>query len=277
MLKMAAFRGGSGHCMAMLERLIRAGAYAPPAARASFAYAIAPRVAWARLGIEEIDVGLFSSKKTADPKTNTRRSGFIHSVLSFTRLDIPTLEVFETAVAFAPDTDPISAHKELADVFGKKAGDGEFLFRADSTIAGRYWVQSVAPWTRWPESAVSALEPKRAVIQLAEGLMYRFSLSVAAGNVKVEGSEKIIVPFTSAEEVKHWLEANATRYGFAPLMLDVSMQTLRFKHREQRIRIDYATVEGALEVTDGEEFKRRIRHGFGHHRRAGLGMIQLTA
>jgi len=45
---------------------------------------------------------LFSSKRDSRPAQG-RRSGFIHSVLSFTRLEIPALEVFETAVAFAPD------------------------------------------------------------------------------------------------------------------------------------------------------------------------------
>lgn len=221
-------------------------------------------------------VGLFNGKKGA-PLTKTRRTGFIHSVLSFTRLDIPTLEVYETAVAFGPDTDPITAHRELADVFGQKAGEGEFLFRADSTIAGRYWVQSVAPWTRWPETAVSALEPKRVVIQLAEGLMYRFTLPVCAGQVRLEGNEKKIEPFTRSQDVESWLRGNALQYGFAPLMLDVSMQTMRFSHRGQKVKIQYAQIEGALEVADAEQFKRRIRQGFGHHRRAGLGLIQLTA
>jgi CRISPR-associated protein Cas6/Cse3/CasE subtype I-E len=223
-------------------------------------------------------VGLFSIKKSVEDKpTKTRRSGFIHSVLSFTRLDIPTLEVFETAVAFGPDTDPITAHKELSAVFGQKAGEGEFLFRADSSIAGRYWVQSITPWTRWPETAVSALEPKRVVIQLAEGLMYRYTLHVCAGTVRVDGNEKAIDPFKTPQEVETWLRGNAERYGFTPLMLDVSMQSLRFQHRGQKVRIDYAAIEGALEVANPEEFRRRLRHGFGHHRRAGLGMIQLTA
>lgn len=221
-------------------------------------------------------MGLSSGKK-GFPATKARRSGFIHSVLSFTRLEIPTLEVFETAVAFGPDTDPITAHRELSEVFGQKAGEGEFLFRADSSIAGRYWVQSVAPWARWPETAVSALEPKRVVIQLAEGLMYRYTLQVCAGQVKLVGNEKKIEPFYRSQEVEAWLRANAAQYGFTPLMLDVSMQTLRFSHRGQKVKIDYAQVEGALEVADAEQFKRRIRQGFGHHRRAGLGLIQLTA
>lgn len=221
-------------------------------------------------------MGLFDAKRSKQT-ARTRRTGFIHSVLSFTRLEIPTLEVYETAVAFGPDTDPITAHRELSEVFGKKAGEGEFLFRADSSIAGRYWVQSMSPWTRWPETAVSALEPKRIVIQLAEGLMYRFTLPVCAGEVRVAGDDKKIEPYRSTEEVAAWLRGNARRYGFTPVMLDVSLQALRFTHRGQKVRIDYAQIEGALQVADADAFKNRIRQGFGHYRRAGLGLIHLSA
>jgi hypothetical protein len=59
-------------------------------------------------------VALFSGKRDAK-RSQSRRSRFIHSVLSFTRLEVPALEVFETAVAFPPDTDPVTAHRELAE------------------------------------------------------------------------------------------------------------------------------------------------------------------
>jgi CRISPR-associated protein Cas6/Cse3/CasE subtype I-E len=219
----------------------------------------------------------FFGSKGAFRRTLTRRSGFIHSALSFTRLEVPALEYYETAVAFAPDTDPITAHREIADVFGQKAGEGEFLFRADSSIAGRYWVHSAAQWRRWPATAVSALEPKRILIQLAEGLMYRFTLQVCAGRAKLAGTEKVIEPYSRSEDVAAWLRSSAPRYGFTPLMLDVSMQALRFTHRGQKARIDFAQIEGALEVADPVEFKRRVAQGFGHHRRAGLGLMQLMA
>jgi CRISPR-associated protein Cas6/Cse3/CasE subtype I-E len=221
-------------------------------------------------------VSFFRVKNTFR-RTLTRGSGFIHSVLSFTRLEVPALEYFETAVTFAPETDPISAHREIADVFGQKAGQGDFLFRADSSISGRYWVQSSTPWKRWPAAAISALEPKRVVIQLAEGLMYRFALPVCVGRVIVEGGERRVEPYTVTEDVEAWLRAYAPKYGFMPLMLDVSMQALRFAHRGQKIKIDYAQIEGALEVAEPEQFKRRVATGFGHHRRAGLGLIQLMA
>ena len=220
--------------------------------------------------------GSFGSKG-AFARSLGRRTGFFHSVLSFTRLEVPALECFETAVAFPPQTDPIAAHKELAAVFGQKAGEGEFLFRADTATAGRYWVQSAAPWPSWPAGAISALEPKRVVIQLAEGLMYRFALAVCAGRATMKGGEKIVEPYMNSQDVEAWLRASAPRYGFTPLMFDVSMQTLRFAHRGHNVRIGYAQIEGALEVAEPEQFKRRLMQGFGHHRRAGLGLMQLVA
>src|SRR5258706_289050 len=136
--------------------------------------------------------------------------GFVHSVLGFTRLEIPEVELFETAVTFVdPETDPVAAHDALADVFGQKAGYGQFLFHKDSVVPGRYWVQSVEPWNRWPERAANALEPKRIVVQLAEGLMYRFTLPVCAGRETIDGKEKRVVAFETVPEVEKWFKDNA--------------------------------------------------------------------
>lgn len=201
----------------------------------------------------------------------------MHSVLSFTRLEIPEVEVFETAVTFEASTDPLTAHDALAHVFGHKAGTGYFLFRADSAIAGRYWVQSVEPWTRWPDGAISALEPKRIVIQLAEGLMYRFSLQVCAGREHIEGREKHVEPFRSVEEIERWFTSNAPEFGIRPMLVNTSMKTLRFTHKTQHFKIPYATIEGALEVAKATPLQRRLAKGFGSYRKTGLGMLQLSA
>jgi hypothetical protein len=40
-------------------------------------------------------------------------------LVSFTRLEIPQLELFETAVAFESECDPITAHERLRNVFGQ--------------------------------------------------------------------------------------------------------------------------------------------------------------
>jgi CRISPR-associated protein Cas6/Cse3/CasE subtype I-E len=202
---------------------------------------------------------------------------FVHSVLSFTRLEIPEVELFETAVTFDATSDPLSAHDALADVFGHKAGTGYFLFRADSAIAGRYWVRSVEPWTRWPTGALSALEPKRIVVQLAEGLMYRFTLPVCAGREFIEGKEKRIEPYRTVEEIDAWFAEQAKQHGMRLLLANVSLQTLRFAHKEQRFKIAYATIEGALEVGNAPATQRRLIKGFGSYRRTGLGMMQLSA
>ena len=53
---------------------------------------------------------------------NTLRS-FVNSVMSYTKMDVPTVELFETAVTFeAKHSDPLSAHQSLSKTLGKKAG-----------------------------------------------------------------------------------------------------------------------------------------------------------
>jgi hypothetical protein len=179
-------------------------------------------------------VALGRQKKPRSSERDRRsKDGFVHSMLSFTRLEIPEVELFETAVTFDPATDPLTVHDALAAVFGQKAGFGRFLFRADSASAGRYWVRSVEPWTRWPDRALNALEPRRTVVQLAEGLMYHFSLSVCAGEEFVSPDEKRVVPFDTADRVATWFRDEAAQFGVRPLMLNVTLNTMRFAHGDQ--------------------------------------------
>ncbi|MCK7497006.1 MAG: hypothetical protein MZW92_43530 [Comamonadaceae bacterium] len=146
-------------------------------------------------------------------------------MLSFTRLDIPQLR-------------PLRVGGDLSA--GRRPGDGPrspgrpslaarpakalFLFRLDSAVPGRYWVRSVEPWTRWPEGALGALEPKREVIQLAEGLMYRFTLPVCAGHEHIEGGEKRVVPFESPGLIHEWFKAQCGE-------LRVEAADGRYRHR----------------------------------------------
>ncbi len=176
-----------------------------------------------------------------------------------------------------PETDPLVAHDALAEVFGEKAGCGQFLFRKDSAVPGRFWVQSVEPWNRWPEKAANALEPKRVVVQLAEGLMYRFTLPVCAGRETVSGKEKRVVAFETVAEVEKWFKNNAANFGIKLLLMNVSLQVLRFAHNGQHFKIPHSIIEGALEVANANRLRRRILKGFGSHRKLGLGQLQLSA
>jgi len=196
------------------------------------------------------------------------------TLVSYTRLEIPQLELFETAVGFEAQCDPITAHERLRQVFGQKAGGGQFLFRADSTVPGRYWVRSTAPWSSKPAGA-TAFEPKRVIIQLAVGLMYHFALAVCAGHEVYEGEEKLVHPFRTASEFEAWFNANAAGFGLRPLMFSASLNSLRFRYQGVPYRIDHAIIEGALEVADPDRMKRYVQRGFGSHRRAGLGLLHL--
>ena len=99
-----------------------------------------------------------STAKGKGPKT---LRAFVNTVMSYTKMDVPTVELYETAVTFTPKhADPLSAHAALTRTFGKKAGVS-FVFRADTATEGRYWVYSGDPWLEPPAEAVSALAPKR--------------------------------------------------------------------------------------------------------------------
>ena len=196
------------------------------------------------------------------------------TLVGFTQLEVPHIELYETAVAFEPDCDPITAHERLREVFGQKAGTGQFLFRADSSVPGRFWVRSTVPWGGMPSGGI-ALEPKRVVLQLAVGLMYHFSLPVCVGNEAQQGGEKVVHPYRTAMEFESWFNASAFGFGIKPLMFSASLNSLRFRYENVPYRIDYAMLEGALEVADPDLLKQRVQRGFGSHRRAGLGLLHL--
>ena len=204
------------------------------------------------------------------------RSGVLSDV-SFTQMDLPKLDTFETAVTFAPETDPVTAHDELVPAFGQKAGTGRFLFCADSTVPGRYWVRSVVPWKNQPAGAVSVIAPKRIVTQLAEGLMYHYSLPVCVGEIQVVDGRKHVRPFQTTAKVEQWFNDNRVEFGIRPIMVSVALRTLRFQHAGAWYRVDHAVLEGALEVADTERLMRRLLRGFGSHRRLGLGMLKLQS
>lgn len=203
-------------------------------------------------------------------------AGYVHSVLSFTRLEIPEAEVWESVVTFEPAIDPLTAHERLAAVFGHKAGSGHFLFRADSALPGRFWVRAVEPWVAWPQGAVSTLEPTRKVIQLAAGLMYHFTLDVCAGHERVVDGQKHVEPYTTAEQLEAWFLVNATTCGFKLLMHSAAPSVMRFRNGSQGYKVQLGTISGALEVVDATRLRKALLFGFGSHRRLGLGMLQLS-
>ena len=73
-------------------------------------------------------------------KSPGAKPGFDQSVMSYTKMDVPTVELYETAVTFEPEhADPLAAHEALTRPFGNKAGVA-FVFRADTRTPGRFWV-----------------------------------------------------------------------------------------------------------------------------------------
>jgi CRISPR-associated protein Cas6/Cse3/CasE subtype I-E len=216
-----------------------------------------------------------SSEKPRGKTPGTLRS-FVNSVMSYTKMDVPSVELFETAVTFdSSHADPLSAHGALARTFGKKAGVS-FVFRADTATVGRYWVYSADPWLEPPPEAVSALAPKRLMLQLCVGLPYRFQLDACIGREKIVNGEKEIEPFRTSQEVDAWLKAAGPKFGFKPDFFNATIREMQFPYGNRMIKLRYASVEGVLQVTDPDLLKRPLLRGIGSYRRVGLGLLQLS-
>jgi len=215
-----------------------------------------------------------AAPKGKGPNNSIR--AFVNSVMSYTKMDVPCVELFETAVTFdEKHRDPLSAHQCLSKTFGKKAGIS-FVFRADTAGEGRYWVYSADPWLEPPAEAISALAPKRIVHQLCEGLPYRFALDACVGREKLVNGEKEVEPFRTPQEVEAWIKAVGPKFGFKPDFFNATIKELQFPYGDRTVKLPYASIEGVLQITDAELIKRPLLRGIGSYRRVGLGLLQLS-
>lgn len=210
-------------------------------------------------------------------KSPNARPGFDHSVMSYTKMDVPTVDLYETAVTFEPEhAHPLAAHEALTRTFGNKAGVA-FVFRADTATPGRYWVYSADPWNEPPAEALSALAPKRLPIQLAPGLPYRFTLDACVGRERVVNGQKEVEPFRTQQEVDAWMKMAGPKLGFKPDFFNVTMRELQFPYGSRTIKLPYASAEGVLQVADPDLLKKALLRGVGSYRRVGLGLLQLSS
>lgn len=217
------------------------------------------------------------ASRAAGDASASGKAGFVQSILSYTRMDVPSVERWESVVSFAPEhADPLSVNESLTRAFGGKVGEA-FLFRADSGTRGRYWVYSREPWRQAPLEAVSALAPKRHVLQIAEGLPYRFTLEACVGRETVVDGAKHVDPFRSAEEVEAWLPQAGAKYGFKPDFFNVAIRELAFPYQGRVLRLRYAALEGVMHISDEAAIKPVLLRGVGSHRRVGLGLLQISA
>ena len=192
-------------------------------------------------------------------------------------MDVPTVELFETAVTFDKST-PIRCRRMqcLPRTFGKKAGVS-FVFRADTASEGRYWVYSGDPWLEPPAEAVSALAPKRLVVQLCEGLPYRFALEACVGREALVDGEKEVEPFRTTAGGRGVDQGGSAEVWLQAGLLQRCDQRVAVSPTADRtIKLPYASIEGVLQVTDAELLKRPLLRGIGSYRRVGLGLLQLS-
>ena len=132
------------------------------------------------------------------------------------------------------------------------------------------------PWLEPPAEARSALAPKRIVVQLCEGLPYRFALEACVGREKVVDGEKEVEPFRTTQEVEAWVKAAGPKFGFKPDFFNVAIKELQFPYGARTIKLPYASIEGVLQISDSDLIKWPLLRGIGSYRRVGLGLLQLS-
>lgn len=82
------------------------------------------------------------------------------------------------------------------------------------------------------------------------------------------------IPCHGNQERLEWLTKQGARYGFTVIQAKIT------GYKENKIRkhgftVKSVTFEGILQVTDIEKFKQALRHGIGHEKAYGCGMVTI--
>ena len=82
------------------------------------------------------------------------------------------------------------------------------------------------------------------------------------------------IPCHGNRQRLEWLEKQGAKYGFTVIQAKIT------GYKENRIRkhgftVKSVTFEGILQVTDIEKFKQALRHGIGHEKAYGCGMVTI--
>ncbi len=129
-----------------------------------------------------------SRPKGRGPSTVTH---FVDSVMSYTKMDVPTVELYETAVTFGPQhADPLSAHLSLTRTLRQES-------RRQLCVPCRHDLARAAigstrgdPWLEPPPRPSAPWHRSESFYSCAEGLPYRFAIEACVGRERtVDGDQ----------------------------------------------------------------------------------------
>ena len=128
----------------------------------------------------------------------------------------------------------------------------------DEEILSRYGTVTIKDYSKFVEN-ISSTRP------------YQFKL--VANPLQSDIKDRRI-PCHGNRQRLEWLEKQGKRYGFKVIQAKIT------GYKENRIRkhgftVKSVTFEGILQVTDIEKFKQALRHGIGHEKAYGCGMVTI--
>lgn len=175
---------------------------------------------------------------------------------------------------------PYSMHQTLAHVLGTEQRTLWRLEQGEVFDEYNLLVQTTQPpdWqallNRFPGYAEPAEgTPKLFDPQLREGQLLRFRL-YANPTVSREGKRQGLY---REEEQLDWLASRLMRAGAQPRQVIVSRRgRLRIPKSPQAAVLAVGQFDGVLRVEDPDQLLNAIRHGIGHGKAFGLGLLSLA-
>lgn len=128
----------------------------------------------------------------------------------------------------------------------------------DEEILSRYGTVTIKDYSKFVEN-ISSTRP------------YQFKLVANPLQMDIKNRR---IPCHGNSQRLEWLEKQGARYGFKTIQAQV-VGYKENKIRKHGFTVKSVTFEGILQVTDIEKFKQALRHGIGHEKAYGCGMVTI--
>ena len=181
-------------------------------------------------------------------------------------------------------TCPYEAHRTLSMAFPDIAQGGmdRVLFRIGEPKNGQceILVQSEQnpDWSKLPKDGLLFCAVKEFNPSFRSGQMLRFSIkanTVRSIKDEITGKNKRI-GLVKEDEQMEWLKFKASVGGFEVVSAAVT-DSAKWYNFQKRAVHQVADFSGVIRITDPERFRQTIRHGIGHSKGFGLGMLLVAA
>lgn len=167
------------------------------------------------------------------------------------------------------ERDVYALHQQIEELMGGR-GVNKYIWGAEPIGNQMYAITIRA------DELPAALQrfETRVRTDFAEGNEVRFSLIAQCAIRRGEKNNRLPIDMDDDERRLEWLHRRAEPNGFAVIAADIaSVERIRIAKAGARHLADRTRFDGRLKVTNPTKFAGAIRHGIGHGKAFGLGLI----